>query len=29
VIVSGTQFLQDGMPIAEQIQDGGKGAAAN
>jgi RND family efflux transporter MFP subunit len=29
VIVSGTQFLQDGMPIAEQMQDAGKGAAAN
>jgi len=27
VIVSGTQFLQDGMPVAEQIQSNGKGAA--
>jgi len=26
IIVSGTQFLQDGMPITEQIQDGGKSA---
>lgn len=24
IIVSGTQFLQDGMPVSEQIQNGGK-----
>ena len=28
IIVSGTQFLQDGFPVAEQIQDTGKGSAA-
>jgi RND family efflux transporter MFP subunit len=28
IIVSGTQFLQDGMPVAEQIQNSGKGSAA-
>jgi len=28
LIVSGTQFLQDGMPVAEQIQSNGKGAAS-
>lgn len=28
IIVSGTQFLQDGMPVAEQIQEAGKGSAA-
>ena len=28
IIVSGTQFLQDGFPVAEQIQDAGKGSAA-
>jgi multidrug efflux pump subunit AcrA (membrane-fusion protein) len=28
IIVSGTQFLQDGMPVAEQIQDTGKSSAA-
>jgi RND family efflux transporter MFP subunit len=28
LIVSGTQFLQDGMPVAEQIQGDGKSAAA-
>jgi len=28
IIVSGTQFLQDGLPITEQIQSDGKGAAA-
>lgn len=28
IIISGTQFLQDGMPVAEQIQDTGKGSAA-
>jgi len=27
LIVSGTQFLQDGMPVTEQIQSNGKGAA--
>jgi RND family efflux transporter MFP subunit len=27
VIVSGTQFLQDGMPVTEQIQNGGKSAS--
>ncbi len=27
VIVSGTQFLQDGMPVTEQIQGNGKGVA--
>jgi RND family efflux transporter MFP subunit len=27
IIVSGTQFLQDGIPVTEQIQDAGKGAA--
>jgi RND family efflux transporter MFP subunit len=27
VIVSGTQFLQDGMPVSEQIQTNSKGAA--
>jgi RND family efflux transporter MFP subunit len=26
IIVSGTQFLQDGMPVTEQIQAGGKSA---
>jgi RND family efflux transporter MFP subunit len=29
IIVSGTQFLQDGMPVTEQIQAGGKGASAH
>jgi RND family efflux transporter MFP subunit len=28
LIVSGTQFLQDGMPVAEQIQSNTKGAAS-
>jgi RND family efflux transporter MFP subunit len=28
IIVSGTQFLQDGFPVTEQIQDAGKGTAA-
>jgi len=28
IIVSGTQFLQDGMPVAEQIQSDGKNATA-
>jgi RND family efflux transporter MFP subunit len=28
IIVSGTQFLQDGVPVTEQIQDTGKGGAA-
>ncbi len=28
VIVSGTQFLQDGMPVTEQIQSNGKGVAS-
>ncbi len=28
IIVSGTQFLQDGMPVTEQIQTGGKSATA-
>jgi RND family efflux transporter MFP subunit len=28
IIVSGTQFLQDGMPVTEQIQSDGKSAAA-
>jgi RND family efflux transporter MFP subunit len=28
VIVSGTQFLQDGMPVTEKIQDAGKDHAA-
>ena len=28
IIVSGTQFLQDGMPVTEQIQTDGKSAAA-
>src|SRR6202521_5352572 len=27
IIVSGTQFLQDGMPVTEQIQSNGKGVA--
>lgn len=27
LIVSGTQFLQDGMPVTEQIQSNSKGAA--
>jgi multidrug efflux pump subunit AcrA (membrane-fusion protein) len=27
VIVSGTQFLQDGMPVTEQIQNDGKSAS--
>jgi RND family efflux transporter MFP subunit len=27
IIVSGTQFLRDGMPVTEQIQSNGKGAA--
>jgi RND family efflux transporter MFP subunit len=27
IIVSGTQFLQDGMPVREQIQSNGKGVA--
>ncbi len=27
IIVSGTQFLQDGMPVTEQIQSNNKGAA--
>jgi RND family efflux transporter MFP subunit len=27
IIVSGMQFLQDGMPVAEQVQSDGKGAA--
>jgi multidrug efflux pump subunit AcrA (membrane-fusion protein) len=26
IIVSGTQFLQDGMPVSEQIQNDGKSA---
>jgi multidrug efflux pump subunit AcrA (membrane-fusion protein) len=26
LIISGTQFLQDGMPVAEQIQSTGKSA---
>ena len=26
IIVSGMQFLQDGMPVAEQVQSDGKGA---
>jgi RND family efflux transporter MFP subunit len=29
IIVSGTQFLQDGMPVTEQIQNAGKGGSAN
>jgi|SRR6516162_7262349 len=29
VIVSGTQFLQDGTPIAEQLQESGKNAAGD
>ena len=28
IIVSGTQFLQDGMPVAEKIQEAGAGSAA-
>jgi multidrug efflux pump subunit AcrA (membrane-fusion protein) len=28
IIVSGTQFLQDGMPVSEQMQDASKGSAA-
>jgi RND family efflux transporter MFP subunit len=28
IIVSGTQFLQDGMPVSEKIQNDGKSAAA-
>jgi multidrug efflux pump subunit AcrA (membrane-fusion protein) len=28
VIVSGTQFLHDGAPVAEQIQNDGKGSAS-
>ena len=28
IIVSGTQFLQDGMPVTEQIQTDGKSATA-
>lgn len=28
IIVSGTQFLQDGMPVTEKIQNDGKGAPA-
>lgn len=28
IIVSGTQFLQDGMPVTEKIQSDGKGAPA-
>jgi RND family efflux transporter MFP subunit len=27
IIVSGTQFLQDGMPVTEQIQDSGKNSS--
>jgi multidrug efflux pump subunit AcrA (membrane-fusion protein) len=27
IITSGMQFLQDGMPVAEQVQSGGKAAA--
>jgi hypothetical protein len=26
LIISGTQFLQDGMPVVEQIQSTGKSA---